>query len=363
MDIVVRDLDSGEETVVFDDGGYVVQTTVSHDESSVAVTALSLQPNGTVISLAGPLAGPRGSGALTDPRRAGQPPPRRVGARRRRRWSWSPTTTATSTPCGTSTSSGTLAAAGRARRPRPGRPALPRRHLDARQPPRRRPRHPGDPRDRRHPPRRRRPRARRPVVGALGRRRLALRDHRDDAHRPGLDPQRRRAHRRGDPAGRRPRRGAGRAARPPGHPDRAPGAHARRRGGARASGSRRPTRTARWQARPSCTSTAGPSPRRPGCSRRCGSRWRWPASTCWCPTCAARRGTGSAGSRSTTSSCGWTPWPTWRPSTSGCRRSGSTRRARRCGAAPTAATWCSPASPCSRSGGPPGSTSSASRRW
>ena len=67
MDIVVRDLDSGEETVVFDDGGYVVQTTVSHDESSVAVTALSLQPNGTVISLAGPLAGARGSGALTVP--------------------------------------------------------------------------------------------------------------------------------------------------------------------------------------------------------------------------------------------------------------------------------------------------------
>ena len=63
MDIVVRDLDSGEETVVFDDGGYVVQTTVSHDESSVAVTALSLQSNGTVISLAGPL----GSGALTSP--------------------------------------------------------------------------------------------------------------------------------------------------------------------------------------------------------------------------------------------------------------------------------------------------------
>ena len=63
MDIVVRDLGSGEETVVFDDGGYVVQTSVSHDESSVAVTALSLQPNGTVVSVAGPL----GSGALTNP--------------------------------------------------------------------------------------------------------------------------------------------------------------------------------------------------------------------------------------------------------------------------------------------------------
>ena len=39
MDIVVRDLDSGDETVVFDDGGYVVLTSVSHDQSSVAVTA------------------------------------------------------------------------------------------------------------------------------------------------------------------------------------------------------------------------------------------------------------------------------------------------------------------------------------
>jgi dipeptidyl aminopeptidase/acylaminoacyl peptidase len=63
MDIVVRDLDSGDETVLFDDGGYVALTSVSHDESSVAVTALSLQPHGTVVSLAGPL----GSGALTDP--------------------------------------------------------------------------------------------------------------------------------------------------------------------------------------------------------------------------------------------------------------------------------------------------------
>jgi dipeptidyl aminopeptidase/acylaminoacyl peptidase len=63
MDIVVRELDSGEETVVFDDGGYVVLTSVSHDESSVAVTALNLQPHGTVVSLAGP----HGTGPLTDP--------------------------------------------------------------------------------------------------------------------------------------------------------------------------------------------------------------------------------------------------------------------------------------------------------
>ena len=54
MDIVVRDLDSGDETVVFDDGGYVVETSVSHDESSVAVTTLSLVPHGTIVSLAGP---------------------------------------------------------------------------------------------------------------------------------------------------------------------------------------------------------------------------------------------------------------------------------------------------------------------
>ncbi len=83
MDIVVRDLDSGEETVVFDDGGYVVLTSVSHDESSVAVTALSLQPHGTVVSLAGP----RGSGALTDPEEHGQPPRLGLGRRRRRAWS------------------------------------------------------------------------------------------------------------------------------------------------------------------------------------------------------------------------------------------------------------------------------------
>jgi dipeptidyl aminopeptidase/acylaminoacyl peptidase len=63
MDIVVRDLDSGEETVVFDDGGYVVLTSVSHDEASVAVTALTLQPHGTVVSVAGPA----GSRAVTIP--------------------------------------------------------------------------------------------------------------------------------------------------------------------------------------------------------------------------------------------------------------------------------------------------------
>ncbi len=63
MDIVVRDLDTGEERVVFDDGGYVVGSSVSHDERSVAVTTLSLGPAGTVVSHAGV----EGSTALTDP--------------------------------------------------------------------------------------------------------------------------------------------------------------------------------------------------------------------------------------------------------------------------------------------------------
>ncbi len=68
MDVVVRDLDTGEETVVFDDGGYVVLTSVSHDETSVAVTALSLQPHGTLVAVAGPRApGAAGFAALTDP--------------------------------------------------------------------------------------------------------------------------------------------------------------------------------------------------------------------------------------------------------------------------------------------------------
>ena len=62
MDVVVRDLASGEERVVFDQGGYVVTTDVSHDETSVAVMALTLQPNSTGVTVAGP----RGSGPVTD---------------------------------------------------------------------------------------------------------------------------------------------------------------------------------------------------------------------------------------------------------------------------------------------------------
>lgn len=56
MDVVVRELDGGTERVVYDGGGYVDATEVSHDKSSVAVTAESLQPSSTHIILAGPRA-------------------------------------------------------------------------------------------------------------------------------------------------------------------------------------------------------------------------------------------------------------------------------------------------------------------
>jgi dipeptidyl aminopeptidase/acylaminoacyl peptidase len=52
MDVVVRDLSTGEERVVYDGGGYVAATEVSHDEKSVAVTMISLQPNSTWIVVA-----------------------------------------------------------------------------------------------------------------------------------------------------------------------------------------------------------------------------------------------------------------------------------------------------------------------
>lgn len=70
MDVVVRDLGSDEERVVYDAGGYVVDTVVSHDEQSVAVTSLSLRPNSTFVSLAG---WRTGAGAhLTDPEEPAQ---------------------------------------------------------------------------------------------------------------------------------------------------------------------------------------------------------------------------------------------------------------------------------------------------
>jgi dipeptidyl aminopeptidase/acylaminoacyl peptidase len=63
MDVVVRDLSSGEERVVYDGGGYVATTDVSHDENSVAVTMISLQPSSTAIVIADGT----GRRAATDP--------------------------------------------------------------------------------------------------------------------------------------------------------------------------------------------------------------------------------------------------------------------------------------------------------
>jgi dipeptidyl aminopeptidase/acylaminoacyl peptidase len=52
MDVVVRALDSGAERVAYDGGGYVVQTSVSHDTTAVAVTTLSLRPSSTTVAVA-----------------------------------------------------------------------------------------------------------------------------------------------------------------------------------------------------------------------------------------------------------------------------------------------------------------------
>jgi dipeptidyl aminopeptidase/acylaminoacyl peptidase len=82
-----------------------------------------------------------------------------------------------------------------------------------------------------------------------------------------------------------------------------------------------------------------------------------------CRTFAARRRTGSAGTRWTTGSCGWTRSRTWPRSTPGYRRSASTPLVLRCGAVRTAATWCWPVSRSSRHCGQPVSTLSGSPRW
>jgi dipeptidyl aminopeptidase/acylaminoacyl peptidase len=63
MDVVVRDLATGEERVVYDGGGYVADSEVSHDEKSVAVTMISLQPSSTSIVVADGT----GSRDMTDP--------------------------------------------------------------------------------------------------------------------------------------------------------------------------------------------------------------------------------------------------------------------------------------------------------
>jgi acetyl esterase/lipase len=65
MDVVVRSWDAGEEQTVWDGGGYVTDTLVSHDGRSVAVTALSLRPASTLVFVAGPRA--VGDGRVTDP--------------------------------------------------------------------------------------------------------------------------------------------------------------------------------------------------------------------------------------------------------------------------------------------------------
>lgn len=65
MDVVVRDLETGAETVVFDGGGYVAAVAVSADRRSAAVTRLSMRPASTVVDLVGP--GAVGDGGITDP--------------------------------------------------------------------------------------------------------------------------------------------------------------------------------------------------------------------------------------------------------------------------------------------------------
>lgn len=65
MDVVVRSWETGAEETVWDGGGYVADTVVSHDGGSVAVTALSLRPASTLVFLAGSRT--VGEGRVTDP--------------------------------------------------------------------------------------------------------------------------------------------------------------------------------------------------------------------------------------------------------------------------------------------------------
>ncbi|MGB3258017.1 MAG: alpha/beta fold hydrolase [Ornithinimicrobium sp.] len=51
MDVVARDLATGEERVLHDGGGYVVGAAVDHAQRDLAVLRLSLQPNSTVLDL------------------------------------------------------------------------------------------------------------------------------------------------------------------------------------------------------------------------------------------------------------------------------------------------------------------------
>src|SRR3954452_5534959 len=62
MDVVVRDLASGDERVVYDGGGYVAETVVSHAGGSVGVNWLGLLPNSMIVGVVSPA----GTRLLTD---------------------------------------------------------------------------------------------------------------------------------------------------------------------------------------------------------------------------------------------------------------------------------------------------------
>jgi dipeptidyl aminopeptidase/acylaminoacyl peptidase len=62
MDVVVRDLATGDERVAYDAGGYVAETVVSHDGRSVGVNWLGLLPNQMVVGVVTP----DGTRKLTD---------------------------------------------------------------------------------------------------------------------------------------------------------------------------------------------------------------------------------------------------------------------------------------------------------
>ncbi len=63
MDVVARDLATGDERVLHDSGGYVVGAALDHAHQDLAVLRLSLQPNSTVVDLVSS----GESGPLTDP--------------------------------------------------------------------------------------------------------------------------------------------------------------------------------------------------------------------------------------------------------------------------------------------------------
>lgn len=64
MDVVVRDLATGDERVVYDAGGYVAETVVSHDGRSVGANWLGLLPNQMLVGVVTP----DGTRMLTDER-------------------------------------------------------------------------------------------------------------------------------------------------------------------------------------------------------------------------------------------------------------------------------------------------------